>query len=53
MYATWTDFCTAIKGVEMAHICDRVKKYQKEKEEREKTEAAIAGLQCIDRKSVV
>ena len=44
-YATWTDFCTAIKGVEMAHIRDGVKKYQKEKEEREKTEAAIAGIQ--------
>ena len=44
-YATWTEFCVAIKGVEMAHIRDGVKKHQREKEEREKTEAAIAGLQ--------
>ena len=44
-YVTWTEFCTAIKGVEMARICNRVKKYQKEKEEREKTKAAITGLQ--------
>ena len=44
-YATWTEFCAAIKAVEMAHIRDGVKKYQKEKEERERTEAAIAGLQ--------
>ena len=29
----------------MAHIRDGVKKHQREKEEREKTEAAIAGLQ--------
>jgi hypothetical protein len=46
-YLTWTEFCAAIKGVEMAHIRDGVKKYQREKEEREKTEAAIAGLQCM------
>ena len=45
MYTTWTEFCTAIKGVEMAHIRNGVKKYQKEKEEREKTEVAITGLQ--------
>ena len=43
-YASWTEFCTAIKGIEMAHIRDGVKKYQKEKEEKEKVEAAIAGL---------
>jgi len=43
-YLSWTEFCTAIKGVEMAHIWDGVKKYQKEKEERESLEAAIAGL---------
>jgi len=46
-YSTWTDFCAAIKGIEMAHIQDGVKKYQEEKEARERTEAAIAGLQCI------
>jgi len=45
-YSTWTEFCMAIKAVEMAHIRDGVKKYQKEKEEREKTEVAIATLQC-------
>ena len=46
-YVSWTDFCTAIKGIEMAHIRDGVKKYQKEKEEKEKMEAAIAGLHRI------
>ncbi|EDR00264.1 uncharacterized protein LACBIDRAFT_314456 [Laccaria bicolor S238N-H82] len=46
-YPTWTEFCAAIKGVEMAHIRDGVKKYQKEKEEKEKTEAAIASLQRL------
>jgi hypothetical protein len=46
-YSTWTEFCTAIKGVEMAHIRDGVKKHQKEKEERERTEAAIASLQRL------
>ena len=44
-YSTWTEFCAAIKAVEIAHIRDGVKKHQREKEEREKTEAAIAGLQ--------
>ena len=44
-YPTWTEFCAAIKGVEMAHIWDGEKRHQKEKEERERTEAAIAGLQ--------
>jgi len=43
-YSSWTEFCAAIKGVEMAHIRDRVKKYQTEKDEKEKVEAAIAGL---------
>ena len=46
-YLTWTDFCAAIKGIEMAHIWDGVKKYQEEKELRERTEVAIAGLQHI------
>jgi len=46
-YSTWTEFCTAIKGVEMAHIRDGVKKHQKEKEEKERTEVAIASLQCL------
>ena len=46
-YSTWTDFCAAIKGIEMTHIQDGVKKYQEEKEVRERTKAAIAGLQCI------
>jgi len=46
-YSMWTEFCAAIKAVEMAHIWDGVKKYQKEKEEKERTEAAIAGLQCM------
>ncbi|EDR08841.1 uncharacterized protein LACBIDRAFT_296317 [Laccaria bicolor S238N-H82] len=46
-YPTWTEFCAAIKRVEMAHIRDGVKKYQKEKEEKEKTEAAIASLQRL------
>jgi len=44
-YSSWTEFCMAIKAVEMTHIRDGVKKYQKEKEEKEKTEAAITGLQ--------
>ena len=44
-YPTWTEFCAGIKEVEMAHIWDGVKRHQKEKEERERTEAAIAGLQ--------
>ncbi|EDR16009.1 uncharacterized protein LACBIDRAFT_301586 [Laccaria bicolor S238N-H82] len=43
-YANWTEFCSAIKEVEMSHIRDGVKKYQKEKEEKEKVDAAIAGL---------
>ena len=46
-YASWTEFCTAIKGIEMADIHDGVKKYQKEKEEKEKVEAAIAGLHRV------
>jgi hypothetical protein len=43
-YANWSEFCGAIKGVEMSHIRDGVRKYQKEKDEKEKVEAAIAGL---------
>ena len=27
-YSSWTEFCTTIKGVEMAHIRDGVKKHQ-------------------------
>ncbi|EDR12210.1 uncharacterized protein LACBIDRAFT_311353 [Laccaria bicolor S238N-H82] len=46
-YSTWTEFCTAIKEVEMARIQDGVKKHQKEKEEKEKTEAAIASLHSM------
>lgn len=46
MYANWNEFCGVIKEVEMSHIRDGVRKYQKEKEEKEKVEAAIAGLHC-------
>ena len=48
----WTEFCAAIKGVEMAHIQDGVKKHLKEKEEKDKTEAAIAGLQCLQQQQL-
>lgn len=44
MYANWNEFCGAIKEVEMSHIRDGVRKYQKEKDEKEKVEVAIAGL---------
>ena len=44
LYANWNEFCGAIKGVEMSHIRDGVRKYRKEKVEKEKVEAAIAGL---------
>ena len=43
-YANWNEFCGVIKEVEMSHIRDGVREYQKEKEEKEKVEAAIAGL---------
>jgi hypothetical protein len=43
-YATWDEFCTAIKEVDTSHIRDGVKKYQKEKEEKERMESLIASL---------
>ena len=51
-YPSWTEFCAAIKGVEMAHIRDGVKKHLKEKEEKDKTEAAIAGLQRLQQQQL-
>ena len=52
MYPLWTEFCATIKGVEMAHIQDGVKKHLKEKEEKDKTEAAIAGLQRLQQQQL-
>jgi hypothetical protein len=43
-HTSWVEFCTTIKGVDMADIWDGVRKNQEEKEERERTQAAIAGL---------
>ena len=43
-YTTWNEFCTAIKEVDMSHICDGMKKHQKEKEEKERVESMIVSL---------
>lgn len=43
-YATWDEFCAAIKEVDTSHIRDGMKKHQKEKEEKERVESMIASL---------